>query len=185
MATYKQVVDFDVKKMGTTPNMCLRNVRLGYGLPGKYADAKEDMNANKKAKTFHADKNVPKNCSVPVYADTTSQYEHIMVSVKGQLYSDGKKTAWNKWKIFGWGEMCEGVKVIAKKSEPTPTPAIKIGDKVVPKLFADYNGSPLIRTRAYYFVSAINGDKVLLRADNYKTGVVYANVKKSNLKEVK
>lgn len=62
---------------------------------------------------------------------------------------------------------------------------IEVGDKVVPIVWIDYNGTPLVKTRDYYYASSITGDKVLLRADNAKTGVVYANVKLSNLKEVK
>lgn len=66
---------------------------------------------------------------------------------------------------------------------PAPTPDIKVGDTVLPKDWVDYNGTPLIQTRDYYFVSEINGDRAVLRADSMD-GAVYAAVRTSNLKKV-
>lgn len=60
---------------------------------------------------------------------------------------------------------------------------IKVGSKVTLKSWVDYNGTRLAKTRNYYFVSEISGDRAVLRADSVK-GAVYAAVKKSNLKEV-
>ena len=62
---------------------------------------------------------------------------------------------------------------------PTPTPGIQVGDKVVLKTWVDYNGTPLRQTRDFYFVSEINGDRAVLRADSMD-GTVYcaANVNK-------
>ena len=39
--------------MGTKKGYCLQNVRLGFGIPAKYASAKVDMEANKKAGNDH------------------------------------------------------------------------------------------------------------------------------------
>lgn len=124
---WEQVKKFDPKKMGKKSGYCLQNVRLGFGLPAKYPDAKADMEANKKAGTFHPMSELPKNVAVPVYADTSSPYEHIMVCNKGTYYSDGKKlTSGKGWKFFGWGEMCEGVRVVKKvKAQKKETPTTK------------------------------------------------------------
>ena len=68
---------------------------------------------------------------------------------------------------------------------PTPTPSgdIKVGDKVVLKNWVDYYGAPLKQTRDYYYVSEINGDRAVLRADSM-TGTVYCAAFVSNLKKV-
>jgi hypothetical protein len=56
---------------------------------------------------------IPTNVSVPVYMDTTSKYEHIIVCDHGKYYSDGKRlTSIKGLKFFGWGEMCNGVRVV-------------------------------------------------------------------------
>lgn len=120
---WEQVKPFSVAKMGTKKGYCLQNTRLGFGINvGKYPSAKADMEANKKAGTLHA-MPAPSNVAVPVYVDTTSQYEHVMVCDKGVYYSDGRKlTSVAGMKFFGWGETCDGVRVVkhigntAKKS---------------------------------------------------------------------
>lgn len=67
---------------------------------------------------------------------------------------------------------------------PAPTPApIKVGDKVLPIQWVAYNGVRLAKTRDFYFVSEINGDRAVLRADSM-TGVVYAAVNVHNLRKV-
>lgn len=70
---------------------------------------------------------------------------------------------------------------------PAPTPApstdIKVGDTVLPIDFVDYNGTRLAKTRDFYYVSEINGDRAVLRADAMD-GTVYAAVRTSNLKKV-
>lgn len=112
---WKQIKAFNIKKMGTKKGYCLQNVRLGFGIPAKNASAKVDMEANKKAETLHDIKTIPTNVSVPVYVDTTSKYEHIIVCDKGTYYSDGKRLKSTKGlKFFGWGETCNGVRVVEK-----------------------------------------------------------------------
>lgn len=121
---WKQLVNFDVRKMGTKKGLCLYNVRLGYGIPGKYPSAKADMEANKAAGTLHDISTCPKNVAVPIYTDTASPYEHIMVSDHGNVYSDGKYVrSVAGMKFFGWGEMCEGVRVVEHVADPQPTPS--------------------------------------------------------------
>lgn len=73
------------------------------------------------------------------------------------------------------------------KPEPTPTPTpepakFKVGDTVIPTKWVDYNGTPLKQTRDYYFISEINGDRAVLRADNLN-GPVYAAMNTANLKK--
>lgn len=65
---------------------------------------------------------------------------------------------------------------------PAPTPAaIKVGDKVVPTKWVDYNGTPLAKTRNFYFVSELNGNRAVLRADSMN-GPVYAAMNINNLR---
>ena len=110
---WEQVKSFNINKMGTKKGYCLQNVRLGFGIPAKYASAKEDMEANKRAGTLHNMDSLPKNVAVPVYVDTTNKYEHIIACDRGTYYSDGKKlTSINGLKFFGWGEICNGVRVV-------------------------------------------------------------------------
>lgn len=69
---------------------------------------------------------------------------------------------------------------------PTPTPStsgFKVGDKVVPKTWRDYNGTGLVKTRDYYFIGELNGDRAVLRADS-TSGAVYAAVNTNNLNKV-
>lgn len=66
---------------------------------------------------------------------------------------------------------------------PTPSTGISVGDKVTLKDWVDYNGTRLAKTRDYYFVSEMNGDRAVLRADSMK-GTVYAAARVSNLQKV-
>ena len=125
--SWKQVIPFDLSKMGTTPNMCLRNVRLAFGIPPKYIDAKAAMIANRDAGTLHDISTLPKDVAVPVFIDSPSVNEHVEVSDKGTFYSDGKKlqNPMNQ-KFFGWGETLNDERIVEfvedPKPEPTPTP---------------------------------------------------------------
>lgn len=66
---------------------------------------------------------------------------------------------------------------------PTPEPGIKVGDKVTLNKWVDYNGTPLRKTRDYYFVSQITGDRAVLNADSV-SGPIYAAVNVNNLTKV-
>lgn len=112
---YKQLIYFNKNEMGAKKGYCLQNVRKGFNLPPKFESAKADMEFNKNQGTLHNIDTLPENVSVPVYVDTTSKYEHIIVSDRGTFYSDGKKISKNKYKnYFGWGEYCEGYHVVEK-----------------------------------------------------------------------
>ena len=173
---WKQVVQFNLSKMGTVKGMCLRNVRLAYGIPPLYYDAKAAMLANKKAGTLHSMDSLPKNVAVPVFVDTSSINEHVEVSDKGAFYSDGKYVANPKsQKFFGWGETLNDVRIVKYVADPTPTPGFKVGDKVTLTKWVAYDGTPLKKTRDYYFISQISGDRAVLNADSVN-GPVYAAV---------
>ena len=118
--SWQQVLPFNLSKMGTKKGYCLQNDRLAFGITkGTFASAKADMESQKKNGTLHYD-NPPANVAVPVYVDSTSIYEHVVICDHGTYYSDGKKVS-KPAKIFGWGELCDGVRVVkwvedAKKS---------------------------------------------------------------------
>lgn len=129
---WKQVKPFDISKMGTRLGYCLQNVRLGFGIASKYPDAKTDMEANKAAGTLHDISTLPTDVSVPVYLDTSSPYEHVIVSDRGTLYSDGKKlTSLAGFKVFGWGETMNGVRVVEQVAEPAKKSNEEIADEVI------------------------------------------------------
>ena len=122
--SWKQVIPFDLSKMGTTPNMCLRNVRLAFGIPPKYVDAKEAMIANRDEGTLHDISTLPNNVAVPVFVDTPSVNEHVEVSDKGTFYSDGTKLDNPMTQnFFGWGETLNGVRIVEYVEDPAPTPS--------------------------------------------------------------
>ena len=188
--SWKQVVPFDLNKMGRKSGYCLQNVRLGYGIPAKYASAKDAMNASKAAGTFHADLDIPTNVAVPIFAETGSPYGHVMVDYYGDVYSDGKHLSSLKgMTLLGWSETLNDVRVIEWQEDPKPAPTpapstgINVGDKVTLKTWVDYNGTPLRQTRDFYFVSQINGDRAVLNADSVN-GAVYAAVNINNLNKV-
>lgn len=125
MIYYEQVKSASPKAMGNKKGWCLQNVRLAFGIPvGKFASAKLDMESQKKNGTLHSIDSLPENVSVPVYVDTPSKYEHVILSYKGIFYEDGKMIARNKYsKFFGWGEYCDGVRVVKQTLLKTFLPA--------------------------------------------------------------
>jgi hypothetical protein len=181
---WQQTTAFNLAKMGKKPGMCLQNVRLAYDIPAYYYDAKAAMLANKNAGTLHPISTLPKNCAVPVFVDTASPNEHVEVADHGTFYSDGKVVPSPTSQVFfGWGETLNEVRIVKWVADPTPTPTptgIKVGDKVTLTKWVAYDGTPLKKTRDYYFVSQISGDRAVLNADSVN-GVVYAAVNTKNL----
>ena len=187
--SYKQIREFDPSKMGTRPNYCLQNCRKGYvpEIQPKYEDAGQAMQANKDAGTLHSMDSLPKNCAVPVFADTTSKYEHVMVADKGTLYSDGKVVSFDGFKFFGWGESLNDVRVVEwvedPKPEPTPAPSdeIKVGDIVDLIEPVDYYGTWLIKDLCHdCIVTQVIGDRVVV---NSPDGDVLGAVNINNLRK--
>ncbi len=84
-------------------------------------------------------------------------------------------------------ELADRANEINYGTDPQPAPApssdIKVGDKVTLKSWVDYNGTPLLQTRDFYFVKEINGDRAVLAADS-TDGAVYAAVNVNNLNKV-
>lgn len=111
---YKQIRSFSLARMGTKKGWCLQNCRVAFGISkGTYMSAKADMLAQKSKGTLHDIATIPTNCAVAVYLDTASKYEHVMIYDHGTYYSDGRRlTSTNGLKFFGWGEYCDGERVV-------------------------------------------------------------------------
>lgn len=129
---WKQLVNFDPKKMGTRVEYCLANVRQGFGIASKYASAKDAMEANKSAGTLHDISALPTNVAVPIFVDTASPYEHVIVSDHGTLYSDGKRlTSLAGLKPFGWTEYLNGVRIVEYVPDTVKKTNEQIADEVI------------------------------------------------------
>ena len=127
---YKQVRNFNPASMGTAYGWCLQNARLGFGIQkGTFPSAKADMEYQRSHGTLHTS-TPPSNCAVPVYIDTTSPYEHIMVCDHGTWYSDGRVVG-KPSGIFGWGEFCDGVRVVEKTTDSSNKSNEQIADEVI------------------------------------------------------
>lgn len=120
---YVQVKTFDPNKMGKRKGYCLQNCREGFGISkGTFPSAKADMESQRKNGTLHDISTLPSNVSAPIYVDTTSKYEHVVVhTADGKYYEDGKESKAPK-KVFGWGELCDGVRVVEFKPDEQPKP---------------------------------------------------------------
>lgn len=187
---WEQITPCDVNAMGTRNGYCLQNVRLAFGIPAKYYDAKEAMEANKAAGTLHDISTLPTDVAVPVFCDTYSPNEHVIIADHGVLYSDGKKlTTLTGMPAFGWGETLNDVRIVERVEDkiepeaPAKMPAedeIVEGDLVVPTRLVDYNGIPLKQYDDRYTVlqHVPGSDRVVLSA----RGQVWAAL---NIKDVK
>lgn len=196
-----QVKKFSPSKMGKQAGWCLQNCRLGFGIEnGTFYSARDDMESQKKNGTFHKGL-PPTNISVPVYCDTASEYEHVIVSDKGTYYSDGYITNPNYFAIFGWGEKCDGVRVVKWVEDKKKTNE-EIADEVIKGYWGngderkkrlkdagyDYKAIQKIvnekmQTRQYYTIKA--GDTLSEIAKKYGTSVdnlcKMNNIKNPNL----
>lgn len=189
---WKQVRTFAPSKMGTREGWCLYNCRIAFTpeVPPKYADAKAAMLANKNAGTLHPISSHPKNCAVPVFADTPSAYEHVMIWDGEKLYSDGKVVNPNGFTWFGWGETLNDVQIVeyVEDPQPAPTPApepeFKVGDTVVPTRLVDYYGTPLVQYDDTYTITEINGDRAVLSAPRDGQMVVWAAMNTKDIRKV-
>lgn len=194
---WKQTIGFDLSKMGTTPGMCLQNVRVGYGIGPKYASARDAMNASKREGTFHEGLDIPTDVAVPIFAETGSPYAHVMVDYYGDVYSDGKHLSTLKDMIvLGWSETLNDARVVewveepapAPAPEPTPEPApaeegFKEGDVVVPTRLVDYDGTPLVQYDDTYVITQLIGDRAVLSADRNGQMVVWAAMRTSDIRK--
>ena len=120
---YRQLKPFYPKDMGKKKGWCLENVARGYhiyGVPSAQPSAKADMEFNRARGTLHHLNTIPNNVAVPVYLDTVSKYEHIEVCDCGKYWSDGYVVG-KPSNTFGWGEYCNGVRIVEWQNEPQPT----------------------------------------------------------------
>lgn len=165
--SWQQIKSFNVNKMGTKSGWCLQNVRLGFGIDkGTFASAKADMESQKKNGTLHTD-NPPANVAVPVYVDSTSKYEHVVVCDKGTYYSDGKRV--NKpAKVFGWGELCDGVRVVKWVDEYIKKSNDVIADEVIAGKWGNGQERKDRLTKAGYDYNTIQGIVNAKLANNIK-----------------
>lgn len=109
--------------MGKKKGWCLENVARGYhiyGVPSALPSAKADMEFNRARGTLHPLNTIPNNVAVPVYLDTASKYEHIEVCDRGKYWSDGYVVG-KPSNTFGWGEYCNGVRIVEWQNDPQPT----------------------------------------------------------------
>lgn len=118
---FKQIRNFYPAEMGSRQGWCEQNVREGFRITkGTCPSAKADMEAQKRAGTFHAG-NPPANIAVPVFCDTASKFEHVVASDHGRVYSDKKyiPNGLKAFNVFGWGELCDGVRVVEPTADPS------------------------------------------------------------------
>lgn len=196
---WKQIIGFDLAKMGTKAGFCLQNVRLGYGIGPKYATARDAMNASKQQGTFHEGLDIPTDVAVPIFAETGSPYAHVMVDYYGDVYSDGKHLSSLKgMTIVGWSETLNDARIVEFVEDPKPVPApeptpeptpepieegFKVGDVVVPTKLVDYNGTPLKQYDDTYTITQINGDRAVLSAPRNGQMVVWAAMNTQDIKK--
>lgn len=123
MANWTQVKSANPAKMGTKKGWCLQNTRLAFGIKtGKFASAKADMESQKANGTLHPFSTIPSNLAVPIYINSISKYKHVGLWYKGTYYSDGKRaTLPLKSLIYGWGELCDGVRVVKLSASASKT----------------------------------------------------------------
>ena len=120
---YRQLKPFYPQDMGKKKGWCLENVARGYhiyGVPSALPSAKADMEFNRARGTLHPLNTIPNNVAVPVYLDTASKYEHIEVCDCGKYWSDGYVVG-KPSNTFGWGEYCNGVRIVEWQNDPQPT----------------------------------------------------------------
>lgn len=120
--SYKQVRAFDPKKAGSKVGYCLQNVRLGFGIAAKYANAITAWNNAQ----GHKDRNIPTGIDVPLFYSFKSD-GHVNVRLaNGKVWSDGNLYAnlqdytskHPAVSYLGWGEILNGVRVIQAVAAP-------------------------------------------------------------------
>lgn len=187
---WNQTTPCNIDAMGKKAGYCLQNVRLAFGIPSKYYDAKEAMEINKKNGTLHDISTLPVNVAVPVFVDTSSPNEHVIIADHGVFYSDGKRlTSLNGLVCFGWAETLNDVTIVEKVEDAKPTPEapkkdeIVEGDIVEPTYLVDYNGTPLRRyDKEYVVLQHVPGsDRVVLSA----RGQVWAALNIADVRKIK
>ena len=114
---YVQTLLFNSAAMGSTPGMCLKNCRLGFGISsGHFASARDDWEDQQANGTLHTGY-PPSYLQVPVYCDTGTVNGHVVVWDRGTVWSDGAvvpEGLSHYSNIIGWGELCDNVRVVSR-----------------------------------------------------------------------
>lgn len=123
---YKQIKSFNQTKAGKKAGYCLQNVRLGFGITSKYANAISAWKGTQQ----HKDRSFPAG-DVPLFY-TYKTDGHINVRLaNGKIWSDGDIYAnldaylngHPAVKYLGWGESINGVKVFEWVPDPVTPPS--------------------------------------------------------------
>lgn len=123
MEDFIQDIPFNPAIAGTVHNMCLDNVRRGFGIDNKYASAWEAWEHTQQ----HADRNMPDGLDVPLFYSYTATIDgitqnwgHINVRLAdgtvwsdGTIYADVDAYLYNHFPQYvGWGESVNDFKII-------------------------------------------------------------------------
>lgn len=108
----------------------------------------------------------------------------------GTVYSVSKTTQPGNWRknvrYAGHPSIDLVIEANTPKPEPEPLPTppavddFVVGEKVSLKKYVDYYGALLMKTRDYYYISQIDGDRAVLNADAVD-GPVYCAANTNNL----
>ena len=124
----------------------------------------------------------PQNGGYYVGVLTSGKYGHVVWFEGGNTVSEYNYNSAGNYGVrninlsqYQWFQI-----KAAPSPAPTPTPSnFKVGDNVTLINWVDYYGNKLIKTRDYYTISEISGNRAVLKSGN----VVYAAVNTSNLKK--
>ena len=112
---YRQLVEFDPKRMGDKLHFALRNTCDGFGISKPVAMSSLcEMNRQKENGTYH-DGLPPKNISTIVFLETDSKYGCCGAWHMGKVFFDGKRIAKTRIPILGWGEMIGKHRIVEEK----------------------------------------------------------------------
>ena len=125
----------------------------------------------------------PQNGGCYVGVLTSGKYGHVVWFEGGNTISEYNYNSAGNYTVrninLGQYQWFQVKAAPAPAPTPTPTPTnFKVGDNVTLINWVDYNGNKLAKTRDYYTISEINGNRAVLKSGN----VVYAAVNTSNLK---
>lgn len=123
----------------------------------------------------------PKDGGLYVGVLTSGTYGHVVWFEYGNTISEYNYGSAGNYGVrninlgqYQWFE------IKAPTPSPTPTPStFKVGDNVTLINWVDYYGNKLIKTRDYYTISEISGNRAVLKSGD----VVYAAVNTNNLKK--
>lgn len=124
----------------------------------------------------------PQNGGYYVGVLTSGKYGHVVWFEGGNTISEYNYNSAGNYGVrninlsqYQWFQI-----KAAPSPTPTPTPSnFKVGDNVTLINWVDYYGNKLVKTRDYYTISEISGNRAVLKSGN----VVYAAVNTSNLKK--